>query len=177
MSLVARREGLVEWLTSPEFTHVIHLAPNRHELSFARLTRMFSRFCIEVDRYMLGAKHVHMRGSHDRLNMVVMPEKLDTNPHLHGVANFSSDFWGQRLNLPWEWKLEQIWHEITQGSGTILIQADPDRGAAIYATKEAFRRNHDFLHSWDFHSDDKLRKRPNATALQTIAHQKAVLNS
>ena len=177
MSRTARRSGLVEWLTYPEFTHAVHLAPNRHDLPNPRLKRIFGRFCLEVDRYMLGAKHVHFRSSHDRLNMLVMSEKLGTNPHLHGVANFSVDFWGQSLKLPLEWKLEQIWLEVTEGSGTIRIQADPDRGAAIYATKEAFRRDHEYLHSWDFHRDDKLGKRPNAITLQAVAPKKAVLDS
>ncbi|MDQ3144946.1 MAG: hypothetical protein M3Q57_08740, partial [Pseudomonadota bacterium] len=86
MSRTARRDGLVQWLTFPEFTHAVHLAPNRHDLASPRLIRMFSRFCLEIDRYMLATKHVHLRSSHDRLNMLVMPEKLDTNPHLHGVA-------------------------------------------------------------------------------------------
>ena len=177
MSLTARRGGLVDWLTYPEFTHAVHLAPNRHELPMPRLKRMFGRFCLEVDRYMLGTKHVHFRSSHDRLNMLMMPEKRDTNLHLHGVANFSADFWGKRLDLPWEWKLQHIWREVTEGSGTICIQADPDRGAAIYATKEAFRRDHESLHSWDFHRDDKLRKRPNATSLHSVVSHKAALNS
>jgi len=177
ISLVARRDGLIDWLTSPEFTHAIHLAPNRQGMSFLWLTAMFKRFCLEVDRYMLGVKHVHLRNSHDRLNMIVMPEKLDVNPHLHGVANFSETFWGDRLDRPWQWKLEQIWREVTEGSGTIVIDPDPDRDAAKYMTKEAFRRDHEYLHSWFFHRDDKLRKRPNAITLQAIAHKKAVLNS
>jgi hypothetical protein len=138
---------------------------------------MFSRLCLEADRYFLDAKHVHLRNSHNRLNMLVMPEKIDTNPHLHGVANFSREFLGDRFHHPWEWKLEQIWHEVTEGSGTMRIQIDPDRGAAIYATKEALRRDHDYLHSWFFHRDDKLRKRPNAITLQGVASKKAVLNS
>jgi len=108
--------------------------------------------------------------------MIAMPEKLGINPHLHGVANFSAIFWGDSVTLPWEWKLDQIWREVTRGSGTTLIEADPDRGSALYKTKEAFRRDHDYLHSWDFHRDDKLRKRPNATCLQAVAPRKAVLN-
>jgi hypothetical protein len=138
---------------------------------------MFSRFCLEVDRYVLGAKHVHLRNSHDRLNMLVMPEKLDTNPHLHGAGNFAAEYLGERFNQPWEWKLDQIWYEVTQGSGTICIQPDPDLGLAFYATKEAFRRDHYYLHSWDFHRDDKLKKRPGAMTLQSVAPRKTVLNS
>lgn len=112
-SRAAWRYGLVEWSTSPEFTHALHLAPNRHDISFHNLTRLFSRFCLEVDRYMLGTKHVHLRNSHDRLHMIAMPEKLETNPHLHGFADFSEAQWGDRLTLlPWEWKLDRIWHRV-----------------------------------------------------------------
>jgi len=69
-------------------------------MSFSRLKSLFGRLCLEADRYMLGVKHVHLRNSHDRLRMVAFPEKLDTNPHLHGFANFSEAQWGDRLHLP-----------------------------------------------------------------------------
>jgi hypothetical protein len=169
-SRAAWRYGLVGWSTSPEFTHALHLAPNRHDISFHKLTLLFSRFCLEVDRYMLGTKHVHLRNSHDRLHMIAMPEKLETNPHLHGFADFSEAQWGDRLTLlPWEWKLDRIWHRVTEGSGTLRIAPDPDRGAALYATKEAFRSDHQYLLSWDFHRSDKLVKRPSAVCLQRTA--------
>jgi hypothetical protein len=160
---------LVEWSTSPEFTHALHLAPNRHDISFHRLTCMFSRFCLEADRYMLGTKHVHLRNSRDRLHMIAMPEKLDTNPHLHGFADFSEASWGDALKLPWEWKLDGIWYEVTQGSGSLRIAPDPDRGAALYATKEALRSGHQYLLSWDFHRGDKLAERPSAVCHQRSA--------
>jgi hypothetical protein len=173
-SSFAWRYGLVEWSTAPEFTHALHLAPNRHDISFHRLTCMFSRFCLEADRYLLGTKHVHLRNSHDRLHMIAMPEKLDTNPHLHGFADFSEAKWADRVQLPWEHKLERIWYAVTEGSGTLRIAADPDRGAALYATKEAFRSHHQYLLSWDFHCSDKLVKRPSAVCLQrTAAARKA----
>lgn len=168
-SRTAWRYGLVEWSNAPEFTHALHLAPNRDDISFHRLTCMFSRTCLEFDRYMLGTKHVHLRSSHDRLHVIAMPEKLKTNPHLHAFADFSEAQWGDRLKLPWEWKLEQIWYQVTQGSGTLRIVPDPDRGAAYYATKEALRAGHDYLLSWDFHRDDKIVKRPSALCLQRRA--------
>ena len=177
MSRAARRDGLASWMSDPKYTHAISLAPNRPNISSDLLKRMFGWFCLEVDRYMLGVKHAHLRNSHDRFDMIAMPEKLDVNPHLHGVANMSVDFWGERLMLPWESKLDQIWREVTRGSGEIDI-TDNDDGLAIYFTKEAFPRDHDHLHSWDFHRNDKLRKRPSATSLQRVAiTRKAVLHS
>jgi len=165
MSKVVRRDGIVRWIMS-DYTHALDLAPNRHDISFHRLTCMFRRFCLETDRYMLGTKHVHLRNSHDRLHMIAMPEKLDTNPHLHGFADFSELKWGDRLKLPWEHKLERIWYEVTEGSGTLRIAAQPDCGAALYATKEAFRADHEYLLSWDFHPADKLGKRASPICLQ-----------
>jgi hypothetical protein len=41
-----------------------------------------------------------------------------------------------------------------------------DRGAALYRTKEALRRDHDYFHSWDYHRADKLRRRSSAVCLQ-----------
>ena len=177
MSGARRRESLADWMNHPDFTHAIHLAPNQASLSFHKMRDMFGRFCFQMDRYLLGVKHVHFRNSHGRLQMIAMPEKLGLNPHLHGVANFSPAYWGESLTLPWEWKLNEVWREVTRGSGSTVIQANPDRGAALYATKEAYRRDHEYLHSWDFHRDDKLRKRPHATSLHTIAPRKAVLHS
>lgn len=156
-STKARRNGLVDWAVT-DFTHAVDLAPNRHDaLNRAGLERMFSLFCFKLDQYLLGSKHAHLRSSHDRLHMIAFPEKIDVNPHLHGFANFSEAHWGGCLNqLPWEWKLEQIWRTITGGSGTVRITETFDRGAAVYRTKEALRRDHDYLHSWDFHRSDKI---------------------
>lgn len=176
MSKHSRRDGLIEWIEN-DATHALHLTPNRHDMSFSRLKGLFGRLCLEADRYMLGVKHVHLRSSHDRLRMVAFPEKLDTNPHLHAFANFSEAHWGDRIHLLWTDHLQQVWFDITDGSGTIVIQHHIDRGAASYGTKEAFRRDHDYLHSWDFHRNDKLQRRPNATTLQAVAPKMAVLSS
>lgn len=176
MSKHSRRNGLIEWIES-DASHALHLAPNRHDMSFSSLKGLFGRLCLEADRYMLGVKHVHLRSSHDRLRMVAFPEKLDTNPHLHAFANFSEAQWGDRIHLPWEDHLQRVWRNITDGSGTIVIQHNIDRGAAIYATKEAFRRDHKYLHSWFFHRNDKLQKRPNAASLHGAAPKEAALNS
>jgi hypothetical protein len=152
-------------------THAIDLAPNRHDdIGVNQLTRMFGLLCLGFDRRMLGAKHVHRRNSHDRLFMIAMPEKLAVNPHLHGFADLSEAQWGSRLQqVPWEWTIEQVWREVTKGSGTVSITADFDRGAAVYATKEALRLDHDYLLSWDFHPSDKLVKRPPAVRGQRTA--------
>jgi hypothetical protein len=175
MSVVARRRGLVAWAMTSS-THAVDLAPNRQDtITPLILEGMFKRFCLGIDRYVLQCKHVHFRNSHDRLRIVAFPEKLDTNPHLHCFADFSEEYLGERSKLPWEQKLDDIWRSVAGSSATIAIDADPDAGKAWYSTKEAYRRDHYYLHSWDFHREDKLRKRPSAVCLQQpVTSRKAV---
>lgn len=169
MSRIMRRQALVEWQSRPEFTHAITLTPNRENVSADLLKRMFGRFCIEVDQYMIGVREVRRRYSSERLNMIAMPEKLEVNPHLHGVANFSRCFWQHRLDKPWEAELPKIWKRCSHSAGEMLIEPNTGSGFAWYSTKEAFRRDHDFFHSWDFHSDTRLADRRLNAALQLIA--------
>ena len=177
MPVVARRRGLVEWAMTSS-THAVDLAPNRQDsITPFILERMFAGFCLRVDRYVLQCKHVHLRNSHERLRMIAFPEKLDTNPHLHCFADLSDEYLGDRRNFAWERKLEDIWRSVAGDSATLVIDADPDQGKAWYSTKEAYRRDHYYLHSWDFHRDDKLRKRPSAVSLQrTATSRKAVIH-
>lgn len=178
MSRTRRRDGLVDWMGDELFTHAITLIPNRRNISFDLLRKMLGSFCYELDRYVLGVKHPHLRNSHDRLHLIAMPEKLGVNPHLHGVANFSPSFMGDRLNERWETKLDNIWRSVSGKAGETHLIADFDRGLLRYFAKEALRSDHEYLHSWDFHRNDKLRKRPTATSLQrNAAPRKAVLNS
>ena len=143
-------------MSRPEFTHAITLAPNRENISADLLRRIFGRFCMEVDQFMIGVGEVRNRYSSERLQMIAMPEKLGINPHLHCVANFSRMFWQHRLDKPWETELLRIWKCCTYGAGEIFIGPNKGTGPAFYATKEAFRRGHDFFHSWDFHPDARL---------------------
>jgi hypothetical protein len=177
MSRARRRDGLVDWMGDEMFTHAITLAPNRPNISFDLLRRMFSSFCYEVDRYVLDINHPYLRNSHDRLQMIVMPEKLGVNPHLHGVANLSASFMGDRLNERWELRFDNIWRSVSGEAGGTDVIAAFDRGLLRYFAKEALRSDHEYLHSWDFHRGDKLRRRPDATTLQSVTTKKAVLNS
>jgi hypothetical protein len=106
--------------------------------------------------------------------MIAFPEKLDTNPHLHCFADLSDEYLGNRSNLPWEKKLEDIWRSVAGTSATLAIDADPDQGKAWYSTKEAYRRDHEYLHSWDFHRSDKLVKRPSAVCIQRTPARRKV---
>jgi hypothetical protein len=169
MSAAARRRGLVQWAMTSS-THAIDLAPNRHDgITPFILERMFAGLCLGLDRYVLQCKHVHLRNSHERLRMIAFPEKLETNPHLHCFADLSEDYLGERRKVAWEQKLSDIWRSVAGDSATIMIQAHPDEGKAWYSTKESFRRDHYYLHSWDFHRSVKLVKRPSAVCLQRTA--------
>lgn len=168
MSRTLRREGLVDWMNRPEYTHAITLTPNRQDITDEMLRSMFGRFCHEVDQFMIGVRNVRNRYSSERLNMLVMPEKLGMNPHLHGVADFSRCFWQHRLDKPWERELPRIWLRCTRGAGEMVIEPRYGEGFAWYSTKEALRRDHDFLHSWDFHSDARLADQQLKSALELI---------
>jgi hypothetical protein len=169
LSPIVRREALVEWMSRPEYTHAITLMPNRGDISFDLLRRMFGRFCREVDQYMLGVRNVQMHYSVERLNMIMLPEKLDVNPHLHGVADFSRCFWQFRLDKPWEDELPAIWKGCTRSAGEMKIERRKGAGFGWYSTKEALRRDHDFCHSWDFHPNTRLADEQLKAVLESIA--------
>jgi hypothetical protein len=167
LSKTAVRNAHADWMDDERFTTTITLTFERHEpISFERLNRSFGSFCYEIDRYGLGIAHPRFRCSHDRFYMIAMPEKLDTNPHLHGVADFSESFMGDRVNQNWQGAVNNIWRRITDGSGHVHFTDEFDRGMLHYITKEMMRPDHQCLLSWDYHRDDKLARRPSATCLQ-----------
>lgn len=167
MSRYMRREGLIEWISRPEYTHIIHLLPNR-DISEDLLKRMFGTFSFKIDQLMFGAREVQWRSSSERFAMIAMPEKLDTNPHLHGVANFSRLHWQHRLDKPWMQELPVIWNAVTRGAGELLIEPNNGRRAAEYLTKEAFRTGHEYFLSQDFHPDRRVTDLRLAKALDLI---------
>ena len=136
-------------------------------------------FASSCSMYGAGAKLELSEG--DPLNPLTTyaRSKIETEQEVTKLAdaNFSPAFMGARLHQDWETKLDNIWRAVTRGSGETHITDDFDRGLLRYFTKEALRSGHDYLHSWDFHRDDKLQKRPNATTLHAVAPKKAVLNS
>ena len=154
-------------MSDERFTHMVTLTVDRNDpVSFHMLTKLFKTFSYEVDRDVLDVKNPHLRSSSDRFEMIAMPEKLDTNPHLHGAANFSTEFMKERLNGPWQAELRDIWRRVNRGSGSAHFIEGLDRGLLYYITKEVPRNGHEYLHSWDFHREDKLVKRPSAACLQ-----------
>ena len=167
-----RREALIEWMSRPEYTHAITLAPNRENLTQEQLRRLLGAFCCEVDKFMLGVREVHRRYSWERLELIAMPEKLETNPHLHCVANFSRTHWHQNLDKPWAAALSPIWRRVTRGSGELQIELNSGRRVAQYITKEALRRDHDYFLSQDFHPDRRIADPQLKNALKLIAPER-----
>lgn len=172
MSRTIRRESLIEWMSRPEYTHALTLAPNRDNLSPHLLRSMLGAFCLEVDKFMLGVREVHRRYSWERLALIAMPEKLDTNPHLHCVANFSRTHWQHGLDKPWENELSPIWRRVTRGSGELVIEPNTGRRIAEYITKEALRHDHDYYLSQDFHPDRRIADPMLKNALKLIAPER-----
>lgn len=172
VSRMVRREALIEWMSRPEYTHSITLAPNRDNISVDMLRRLLGGFCYEVDKFMLGAREVHRRYSWERLALIAMPEKLNINPHVHCVANFSRTHWQRNVDKPWEAALTPIWRRVTRGSGELKIELNSGRKVAQYITKEALRRDHDYFLSQDFHPDRRIADPMLKDALKLIAPER-----
>jgi hypothetical protein len=172
MSRVRFRAEMIAWFSRPEFSHVITLAPNRKDITPELLRKMLGTFCGEVDKFMLRTRNPQSRYSHERLHLVAMPEKLDSNPHLHCVANFTRAFWQHNLDKPWEEELAKIWERVTRGAGSIVIDVNSSERIASYITKEMLRPDHDFYHSWDFHPAHRIVDENLKAALELISPTK-----
>jgi len=176
MSRVRLRADTIKWLSRPEFSHAITLAPNRKDMALHRkdmepelLRKMLGAFCCEVDKFMLQTSNPRSRYSCERLHLVAMPEKLDSNPHLHCVANFTRAFWQHNLDKPWEEELPKIWKRVTRGAGSIVIDVNSSERVASYITKEMLRPDHDFYFSWEFHPAHRIVDENLKTTLELIS--------
>lgn len=91
----ALRGGWNEILRRPQYTHAISLALNAGACPAATVSAKFGRFSLEVDRLVLERHRVDRMPSQDRLEAIAIAEKLDTNAHLHVVANLGHEFLGR----------------------------------------------------------------------------------
>lgn len=148
------REEIIKWLSDPRFTHALTLNLNRADCTLRTAKALFGIFCRDVDRMMLGKKRVERVHTCQRLEAIAFPEHLETNLHLHIMANFARRYWsGHSITEEQEAELARIWRRVTKGSGTSEIKLTRDAGWARYATKEMHHPDHDYIHSADFHSD------------------------
>lgn len=147
------RSELIDWLSQPQFTHALTLNINRQQTaSLPTARRLFSAFCLEVDRWRTGKRRPHRLPTCMRFEAVAFAEHLDTNLHLHVAANFHPRHWGGRRFTDEDGRtLATLWRRVTKGSGTSEIASTRDGGWARYITKEWYRPGHDYMHSADFH--------------------------
>lgn len=148
------REEVIKWLSDRRFTHALTLNINRADCTLRTARNLFGIFCRDVDRMMLGKRRVERVHTCQRLEAIAFPEHLESNLHLHVVANFARRYWsGHSITEEQEAELARIWHRVTKGSGTSEIKLTRDAGWARYVTKEMHHPGHDYIHSADFHSD------------------------
>ncbi|MHA6719686.1 hypothetical protein ACX40Y_09550 [Sphingomonas sp. RS6] len=148
------REDMINWLSDSRFTHALTLNFNRVDCSLRTARKLFGIFCRDVDRMMLGRRRVERLHTCERFEAIAFPEHLESNLHLHVVANFARRYWGGRSITEEQLaELAPIWRRVTRGSGTSEIKLARDAGWARYVTKEMHRPGHEYILSADFHSD------------------------
>ncbi|MFO6448235.1 hypothetical protein ACLBKU_13955 [Erythrobacter sp. NE805] len=140
------RDALVDWMGDQPFTHALTLNTER-ELSSARMRQIFSSFCHQFDKSILGSRNVRSLPTSMRLHAIAFPENLLTNAHVHVFADLGpaiSAIGNEREVLE---RGRCCWLESTKGAGSFHNEPDPDRGWGYYITK---RYNGDFYLAADF---------------------------
>jgi hypothetical protein len=147
------RSGLIELMTEGSFTHILHLTPNRRDMHAELLIGVFKTFCLEIDRWKFNRRKVATTPSGERYLAIAFPEKLATNPHLHGAADFA--FCRKRgLRDPEiEHQVYCLWRKLTRGNGTAEVHPISTRGLR-YIAKEMTTPDHRYVLSSEFHIDN-----------------------
>lgn len=79
---------MIKWASNGRFSHAITLNANRDALSLASMRKLFGQFCLAVDRLRTGKHRVSRLRTSERFEAIAFPEHLESNLHLHVVANF-----------------------------------------------------------------------------------------
>lgn len=146
----AIRRGLIQLINSQPNTHGLTLNSDR-PLSVSRIKSIFSTFCVKLDREIHGTQRVKNIPSADRLNAIAFPEHLETNAHLHALADLSH-FDGHGFgNIGLERLLRNCWLQSTHGAGSVDVQRLTSDGYAWYATKATNLIDPTYFLSSDFH--------------------------
>jgi len=144
------RSGLIEFMNSQSYTHALTLNSDR-ELSVTRIRSIFSTFCVSIVREMLGKQRVGAVSSDDRLNAIAFPEHLESNAHLHALADFSCfigrGFDHNRLTT----LVYKTWRCSTHEAGSIDLGPIRSQGYPRYITKLACGRDPLYFLARDFH--------------------------
>jgi hypothetical protein len=134
------------------FTHAVTLNPNRGTISVRFLEKLFKRFCHEMDREKLRTSRPYRAPASERFEAIAMPEHLESNPHLHLVAdlNFLID---RTLTLPSiSFLIERTWKRVTMGSGTVDVQILGEGCREKYIANEFDSADHSYFLASDFHT-------------------------
>lgn len=150
------RNGILQMIASPSYTHGITLAMNAGAQSADTARRKFRLFALDVDRYVRQRHRVDRLPSAKRLDAIAFPEKLETNAHMHLVADLGSGYLGRPFDAIHQRAFEQVWLHHTAGAGSIEIKAPLDDGWLRYITKDLNPNDPIFFLSQDFHSGTKV---------------------
>lgn len=145
------RHSLVTMMSHDRYGHAITLTLNRGGLGVDWLNSRFKVFCHEIDRLKFNRVRVSKVPSTERLHAIAVPEKVNTNAHLHVVADLGFMVARGYLEADIAREVDVIWAKVTNGSGTSDVQPIANDGWAWYATKESFARDHQYFLSSDYH--------------------------
>lgn len=143
------REEMISWIAREGCSHALTLATNR-SLTVEKISAMFGKFCLDLDRACLGRKNVTGAPSGDRVFAVAFVEHPDTNIHLH-VAMRLDGWWPDQSQADAGDTIEVIWKRITGGAGSTQLDPIEDAGWGRYMTKKAAIVSGDYLLSRYYH--------------------------
>ncbi|WP_435203724.1 hypothetical protein [Qipengyuania sp. 902] len=128
------RAAITNWCANDNYTHAITLNTDR-ELTLPRLRSICSTFCHRLDKRVLRVRNLSGIPVESRTRAIFFPENLETNAHLHGLADFAHAL--QTLGSEGLLKMEVrfAWMAATRGAGSVHLESAPDRGWAEYSTK------------------------------------------
>ena len=145
------RPALVDWITDMACTHAVTLNIDR-ELSEARLRQIYSTFCLNLDRKILGRRSVTKMNAALRLRGFAFPENLMTNAHLHCALDLTALATKVGCEDQLAFAILSTWHQATRGAGTVFVRPINNPTAwAKYISKFADRRDPKYFLTEDFH--------------------------
>lgn len=137
-------------LDPAQLPHALTLNTDR-QLSPSQMGKIFSTFCLNVDRTIHDRKNVHKIPSRDRFRAIALPEHLESNGHLHVAADlapFFARFPTREAAVPW---LTHLWRCASRDTGSVHFVSVRDCGWGEYMTKAISGPDPTYFLSIDFH--------------------------
>jgi hypothetical protein len=144
------RRELQAWCQQLDLPHAITLNADR-PLSLSRLRHIFALFCLKCDRVVHDRKNVQSLSAADRMHAIAFPEHLDTNAHLHGLADLRSFYARFPSTAAAKAYLNCLWRQSTRGAGSVAIDPVSSAGWPRYLTKAVTTPDAPYFHSAEFH--------------------------